>query len=229
MRGMRTIGIGLAFALLIGATAAHAGWDDRSATDSFFIEGGGPGLLYSVNYEHIFENDFGFRGGFSYTSLSATAGSSSASASFIAVPIVLSYLGASSGNHALELGGGATLINASGAASGTGVAVLLRGVAGERDDGDACMARIGPQRAGDVQARAAPEEQVHHRHVGLVSGGQGDGFICVARLDAVDAVLQEPGHEHAPRDRIVVHDQHQQPTLLCRPHVPSECCAGRGM
>ena len=128
MRGMRTIGIGLAFALLIGATAAHAGWDDRSATDSFFIEGGGPGLLYSVNYEHIFENDFGFRGGFSYTSLSATAGSSSASASFIAVPIVLSYLGASSGNHALELGGGATLINASGAASGTGVAVSGSGM-----------------------------------------------------------------------------------------------------
>ena len=127
MRISGSIGIGLAFALLIGTTAAR-GDDDRSATNSVFLEGGGPGLLYSINYERLFEGDFGLRVGFSYTSISATSGSSSASASFIAVPVVASYLGLSSGNHALELGGGATIINASGAASGTGMAVSGSGV-----------------------------------------------------------------------------------------------------
>jgi hypothetical protein len=91
--------------------------DERDANNSFFLEGGGPGLLYSVNYERVFENDFGLRVGFSYTSLSASAGGSSASATFIAVPVIASYLGLREGNHILELGGGATAVYISGSGS----------------------------------------------------------------------------------------------------------------
>lgn len=93
------------------------GSDDRDANNSFFLEGGGPGLLYSVNYERVVENNFGLRIGFSYTSLSASAGGASASASFIAIPVVASYLGLREGNHILELGGGATAVYVSGAGS----------------------------------------------------------------------------------------------------------------
>ena len=116
-----------------------AGSDERDANNSFFVEGGGPGLLYSVNYERIVENDFGLRIGLSYTSLSASAGSSSASAAFLTVPVIASYLGLRGGNHILELGAGATGIYATGAgsisgaaASGSGMGVLGTAMIGYR-------------------------------------------------------------------------------------------------
>ena len=105
-----------------------SGSDERDANNSFFLEGGGPGLLYSVNYERILEQDFGLRIGLSYTSISASAGSSSASASFLTVPVIASYLGLRGGNHILELGVGATGIYASGAAQGTGIAASGSGM-----------------------------------------------------------------------------------------------------
>jgi len=110
-------------AVLIFAAAAMpaVAGEDRSANNSIFIEGGGPGLAYSLNYERIFENDFGLRVGFSYLSISATAGSASASATVWTVPILAHYIGLSSGRHSLELGGGATVIGFSGSASGFGV------------------------------------------------------------------------------------------------------------
>lgn len=93
------------------------GEDYRTADNNFFIEGGGPGLLYSLNYERIFEQDFGLRLGFSYQAFSASASGGSASASFITIPVIASYLGVSSGNHVLELGAGGTAIYASGSAT----------------------------------------------------------------------------------------------------------------
>jgi len=69
------------------------------AYNSIFVEGGGPGLLYSLNYERVVENDFGLRVGMSYVSFSASAGSSSASATILAVPVIFSYLGLRGGNH----------------------------------------------------------------------------------------------------------------------------------
>ena len=53
--------------------------DESPAYNSIFVEGGGPGLLYSLNYERVVENDFGLRIGMSYASFSASAGSHSAS------------------------------------------------------------------------------------------------------------------------------------------------------
>jgi hypothetical protein len=104
------------------------GHEDRDANNSFFIEGGGPGLLYSVNYERIVENDWGLRIGLSYTSMSASSGSSSASAAFTTVPVIASYLGLREGNHVLELGAGATGIYANGAGSNSFTAVSASGM-----------------------------------------------------------------------------------------------------
>src|SRR5437762_8698934 len=96
------------------------------ATNAFFIEGGGPGLLYSLNYERLLEQEYGLRIGFSYQSFSATASgggsTASASATIITVPVIASYQGLRAGNHVLELGAGGTAIYASGSASGTGMA-----------------------------------------------------------------------------------------------------------
>src|SRR5438445_2560917 len=111
-----------AVAAALCATPALA--QQRDANSSLFVEGGGPGLLYSVNYELLFDDDFGIRAGFSYQSLSATGSSGSASApvSLFTVPVLANYL-VSFGSSALELGGGATIIKAGGAASGNGLAV----------------------------------------------------------------------------------------------------------
>ena len=106
----------------------------RSADNSFFVEGGGPGLLYSINYERIVENDFGLRAGLSYTSFSASASSggstASASAAIITVPVIASYLGVSSGSHTLEMGAGGTIVFATGSASGTGISSSGSGMTG---------------------------------------------------------------------------------------------------
>jgi hypothetical protein len=115
------------------------GSDDRDANNSFFLEGGGPGLLYSINYERVVENDFGLRIGFSYTSLSASAGGASASASIMAIPVIASYLGLREGNNILELGGGATAVYVSGSggsgtafAAGSGMTALGTALIGYR-------------------------------------------------------------------------------------------------
>jgi len=104
------------------ARGADAG--DHPSPNSVYLEGLGAGLLYSVNYERMVIDEVGVRLGFSYMSFGASATSggmtSSASATFITVPITASYVGIRSGKHSLELGGGATIAYASGSASGIG-------------------------------------------------------------------------------------------------------------
>ena len=105
--------------------------DERTAMNTLYAEGLGAGGVYSINYERLVLNDLGIHVGFSYFSVSVTASgggtTSSASGSFIAIPITASYLGVSSGNHALELGGGITIWNVSGTASGSGWAGAANG------------------------------------------------------------------------------------------------------
>jgi hypothetical protein len=133
------IAIAIAFCAMPAFADRDPGRRDRGpsliepdADNSFFLEGGGPGLLYSINYERRIENDFGLRIGVSYQSFSASASSggstSSASAAFVTVPVIASYLGIRSGNHILELGAGGTAIYASGSASGTGIAASGSGM-----------------------------------------------------------------------------------------------------
>jgi hypothetical protein len=130
IRALLTFGIAVAFATpALAQRLGTARAEERDANNSVFIEAGGPGLLYSLNYERIVENDYALRIGASYTSLSASAGGSSASATFMTFPVIASYLGLRSGNHALELGIGGTAVYANGAASGTGMAVSGSGMA----------------------------------------------------------------------------------------------------
>ncbi len=88
--------------------------EERTANNALYAEGLGPGLFYSINYDRSF-GDFAGRIGFGYVSVSAGASDSSgqvqetASASFIAVPITVSYLGIGSKRNMLELGAGATI------------------------------------------------------------------------------------------------------------------------
>src|SRR5258708_14446344 len=105
--------------------------DERTAMNTLYAEGLGAGGVYSINYERLVLNDLGIHVGFSYFSVSVTASgggtTSSASGSFIAIPITASYLGVCSGNHGLELGGGITIWNVSGTGSGSGWAGAANG------------------------------------------------------------------------------------------------------
>jgi hypothetical protein len=92
----------------------------KRAPNSINAEGLGAGLVYSFNYERLVDEDLGVRAGFSYMSFSASVGTSSASSTFMTFPIEVSYLGVGSAHHILELGGGMSLLYASGSASGVG-------------------------------------------------------------------------------------------------------------
>lgn len=109
---------------------------ERSAKNSIWLEGLGSALLYSVNYERMIIDDLGIRAGFSFLSLGASVGSGdeevSAKAKIVLFPITANYVGVSSSNkkHCLELGGGATIMFASGAASGGGISAEGSGAGG---------------------------------------------------------------------------------------------------
>jgi hypothetical protein len=105
------------------APAADA---DKPAPNSIYAEGLGAGLAYSINYERLVLDELGVRAGFGYWGMGASASvngqtEASASASFLTIPLTVSYLGVRSGKHSLELGGGGTVIHAGGAASGFGM------------------------------------------------------------------------------------------------------------
>lgn len=95
---------------------ADAHQQERSAKNAIYAEGLGAGLYYSINYERAF-GDFSARLGFGYvsvgTSVSSASGTSGASgsASFLSVPITVSYLGIGSKTNMFELGAGATILN----------------------------------------------------------------------------------------------------------------------
>jgi len=84
---------------------------ERTANNSIYIEGLGPGILWSVNYDRNF-GDFAGRAGFGYVSLSAGGGTSEAHASLITVPLTITYLGIGSKKNMFEIGGGVTILHA---------------------------------------------------------------------------------------------------------------------
>jgi hypothetical protein len=146
------------------------GEEERTANNAVYVEGLGPGILYSINYERSL-SDFALRVGFGYVSVSATSNSGStqtqASASIITVPITLSYLGVGSKTNIFELGVGATILHAgegassidtdsSATASGSATVVLPHAVVGYRymPPGGGFLFRVGisPIFAGDAIA-----------------------------------------------------------------------------
>jgi hypothetical protein len=143
---------------------------ERTANNAVYVEGLGPGLLYSINYERSL-SDFALRVGFGYVSVSASSNSGSgqtqATASLITVPITLSYLGVGSKTHIFELGAGATILHvgegassidtsSSATASGAATVVLPHAVLGYRymPPGGGFLFRVGvsPIFAGDAIA-----------------------------------------------------------------------------
>jgi hypothetical protein len=73
---------------------------EREAPNAFYIEGLGPALVYSVNYERAI-SDVALRVGVGYY---AAGGSS-----WLGVPITVSYLGIGSKKHMFEIGAGVSI------------------------------------------------------------------------------------------------------------------------
>lgn len=104
----------------------------RTANNVLYVEGLGQGLFYSINYERVF-GDFGARVGVGYisftdhsssftdcssSSTNCTSTPVSTTASFLTVPLSVSYLGIGSKKHIFEMGAGLTILHTSADASG---------------------------------------------------------------------------------------------------------------
>lgn len=141
--GISTVGLCVALSTAAHAQVSDTGGggtapaeqrdSDKPAQNSVYAEGLGAGLAYSINYERVFVDELAVRGGFSYLSVSASAATSSgtaeASATYMTFPITVSYFGLRGRKSSLEVGGGMTLIYASGSASALGVSSSASGVA----------------------------------------------------------------------------------------------------
>jgi hypothetical protein len=118
MKGLVAAGLAVA-ALAVTAPAPARAQNADLAKNAFYVELGGSGVIYSINYERMF-GDMSMRAGFSYLSVSssATAGGATGSAKVSAtgIPVTMSYLGIG-GNNKLELGGGVLFEKFSGQAS----------------------------------------------------------------------------------------------------------------
>jgi hypothetical protein len=102
--------------------------DDTPAQNTVYAEGMGAGLLYSLNYERRVIDELGVRAGFGYWTVDASAGSASSKASYLTIPLTVSYLGLHSRRATFEVGGGMTLLYTSAAASGFGAAADGSGI-----------------------------------------------------------------------------------------------------
>src|SRR5205814_1460304 len=116
-----------------------------------------------------------------------------------------------------ELIGGAGLYQVAIAPSLRGtLAVLVAGVAGQRDDDDAVAAPARSQLARDLQPRAASQEEVQHHDVGIVLAHARQRLAGIPCLERLDAVGRELCDEDAARDRIVVDDEDAQSAAVTR-------------
>jgi hypothetical protein len=92
------------------APAAEASPTERSANNALYVELLGAGLFYSLDYDRAFGPIAG-RIGVGYFSISSgnTSGGGSASATFISIPVTVSYLGIGSLKHMFEVGAGVSI------------------------------------------------------------------------------------------------------------------------
>jgi hypothetical protein len=84
--------------------------DEGTASNVVFVEPLGNGLLYSINYERLFERyHLGLRAGASYFSWAVSSYGGSGNLTLVSFPLVASYyVGAT--RHKLQLGAGATIL-----------------------------------------------------------------------------------------------------------------------
>lgn len=125
----------LSLAILLSSTittsqamAQEATAEKASAANALYVELGGNGAWYSVNYERYLRDDASVRVGAMYMSVEASAGESSASASWLAIPVMINYLGLKAGNHALELGAGVDVMHFSAGSSAFDATASASGV-----------------------------------------------------------------------------------------------------
>lgn len=111
----RRLATGLTAAVLLAGVSSQV--QAQSGSNTIFLELGGNGLLYSINYERVLPSDVSLRAGFSYMSVSASGGGASANVNWVTIPLTFSYLGIGGGSAKLELGGGAAFTRISGASS----------------------------------------------------------------------------------------------------------------
>ncbi len=98
-----------------------SGNEERTALNSLYVEGLGPGFFYAFNYERIV-SDIAIRAGIGYLSISASSGTGdSASAYWLSIPLDINYIGIGSKKHIFELGAGATIVSVGAGASSLGV------------------------------------------------------------------------------------------------------------
>ena len=103
----------VALALMVPA------WADAQvhiARNAMYVELGGNGLWYSLNYERLASPNVALRAGVSYMSVSAASGTASANVSSMGFPLTAAYL-VGKGSSKLEIGGGLLAEKFSGAAS----------------------------------------------------------------------------------------------------------------
>jgi len=110
------------------AMAQEATAEKASAGNALYVELGGNGAWYSLNYERYLRDDASVRVGAMYMSVEASAGEASANASWLAVPIMFNYLGLHAGSHALELGAGVDVMHFSAGASSFDATASAEGV-----------------------------------------------------------------------------------------------------
>ena len=98
-------------------------------TNAIFLELGGNGVLYTVNYDRLLAQDYGFRVGIGYLGVSSGSNNgdgTSASASLLIIPATFNYFLASHtdgkvGSSKFELGAGIVLVDLSANVSGGGI------------------------------------------------------------------------------------------------------------
>lgn len=99
------------------AAPAEAAPTERTANNALYVELLGSGILYSLNYDRAI-GPIAARIGVEYWSLSATnSNGSSASVTWLNVPLTVSYLGIGSLKHIFEIGAGANISYFGGSAS----------------------------------------------------------------------------------------------------------------
>ena len=138
---MRNV-LSVALCCLALAPASARAEPARDANNSLYLELGGSGVVYSLNYERFVRDDVSLRVGFGYVSLQGAdidGGTVTADIALLTVPVTVSYLGIGAGSHRLELGAGALYADITGATSsdgakafGSGSGVVGTAIAGYR-------------------------------------------------------------------------------------------------
>jgi len=111
--------------LLLAPVLASA--EERTARNGLYVELGGNGGVWSLNYERFVTDDVSLRAGGSYMSVSDSLGTS---VSLLTFPLTVSWLGLRSGSHALEIGAGVVFASATVSTSSFGAEAFGSGVIG---------------------------------------------------------------------------------------------------